>query len=321
VIDWIRLKYGTEKFTSDEISATVRGLNYATPEEITNMGKSDTEIETQKIWDILSWAGPKSSTNYNELRKAYIALGGYESDFDVWYAVGGDPDNYADIDEYWNFRELLLEAAEKAGAEKPTEQQLLDMVTANALNDTFKAQVTAELGEDFYRVMSIYFSMDDAERKAWRNENKDLYAKINRYYEMKKEFAADNPVWVPYYYPAYATEAAGGAGGAGGGGGYYPSAGSAAAEEAFWLPQGKRSTLDVMQLFAGKLGAGGYTGRPWWPAELLAILHPEAVKQVDDAAAGKSTVSKATVTYLKKVVIKYPEWAGVIRNNLKAAKS
>lgn len=74
-----------------------------------------------------------------------------------------------------------------------------------------------------------------------------------------------------------------------------------------------RSRGSGMELLApGALGSGGVTKRPWWPQELLELLHESAVAQIE-----QGYLTPATVTYLNRVAQSKPKFAPVIRDNLK----
>jgi len=321
IYSWIQQKYRLDRFSHEQISADIQGLTFATPDEISNLGKTEMDKTAEEVWNILAWAGPRSSQNFKDLIAAYESLGGYDSDIDVFYAMKGEPGRYPDPEDYYNFLDRMREAAELVGAHTPTAEELQTEIDARNLNDAFLKLVDAELGANFTRnVLNPYFSMSSDERTAWRKQNKEEYAKIRRYYELKDAFAELHPEWVPYYYPSYIAAAAA----AGGGGGTYADYGfsnrSISAEEAaFWIPMGRRSTLEARDLLISKLGAGGVVGRPWWPDSLRALLHPIAIQQVEQAAKGTIPLPKATVTYLKKVATKNPEYATIIRDNLELA--
>lgn len=319
LVDWINTEYGAGRWSSEDLLATMRGLDYATLKEIGDQGKTEIEEFDDMVWDIMTWAGPQSSENYKNLVAAYESLGGYEDDFSIWKMLGS-ANYYPDPEDYIHFRDRLFEAAKIVDYTKPTEQQLRDMLAAKKLNDQFQIMVEAELGGDFYTMLGYYSKLDSNEREIWRKENKDLYARISKYYQMKNEFAELHPEWVPFYYSSYEAEesSAYGAGtGAGSGDGYY-SGGSLAQEEiAFWIPMGKRASLNVMELLTGRVGKGGYTGRPWWPDRLRAIVDPAAIEQVDAAAEGNAELTEATINHLVNVAKNHPEYADTIRTNLR----
>lgn len=317
VLQWIQERYGTGKFSQKDVIETIRGSNFATPDEIANLSDNPPDPNRDKVYDILAWAGPQQSEQYKALMLAYLELGGYESDFDVWWGTGGNIESYPDVEDYYEFVDRIQEAALKVGATAPNEQQLRDMLQAETDHAEFKSSVMAELGGTFYSTLAAYMYLSSDDRKEWRNANKDLYAKINRYFDMRDEFAANHPLWASYYYPSYAGGTGAGGTGTGGTGGGYAGGGYAGStfereESDWWIPMGLRASLDAMSLFgANKLGSGGVIRRPWWPQELLDLLDPEAVEQI---ASGN--VTPATVTYLKKVAARYPEYASVIRRNL-----
>jgi hypothetical protein len=139
---------------------------------------------------------------------------------------------------------------------------------------------------------------------------------------MRDDWAKDHPLWATYYYPSFdastGTSSAGASSGSGGGSGGYGYASNFTKEEAaWWLPMGKRSSLDVMALFTpGKLGSAGVVDKPWWPQSLLDLLDPLAVEHVSAAANGTAQLPKATVTYLRAIAKNNPEFASIIRRNL-----
>ena len=319
---WIVQTYGAGKFGEKLIRDTINGLTFATPEQIEQLKDEPKDPNRNIVYDILAWAGPKQSENYRALMLTYIGLGGYESDFDVWYGLGGNINNYPDVEKYYDFLDLIQEAAAKVGAKAPDEQQLKDMLLAEADQAEFKADVMAELGLNFYTTLAVYMYMGSDERKEWRNKNKDLYKKINTYFNMRDDYAKTHPLWAAYYYPSFdastGTTSAGLSSAAGSG---YQASSFEKEEARWWLPFGKRSSLDAMALFTpGKLGSAGVTRQPWWPQSLLDLLDPLAVGQVNQATTGQAPLPNATVTYLKRVATNHPEYARAIRNNLKIAK-
>ena len=70
-----------------------------------------------------------------------------------------------------------------------------------------------------------------------------------------------------------------------------------------------------MELFGTKLGRGGVTKKPWWPADLLNKLHEEIIAQIN---AGE--ITQAGLNYLQNVAQENPEHAATIRANIKSLR-
>ncbi len=70
---------------------------------------------------------------------------------------------------------------------------------ARRLNEEFQAQARAEFGDDIIDLAAAYGKLSTAERRRWRSANPDLYALLKDYWDFKREFGDDNPVWDKYY--------------------------------------------------------------------------------------------------------------------------
>jgi len=328
IFAWVQELYGN-KYTYDQIASEVTGMNYATPEDIANTGKTEIDKSADRVWDIIASLGPSSNNpTYSAFMDAYSKLGGDDSDWDIFWALGGDPNNYGDIETYTEFLRKVELAAQKIELQKPTEEQLREFVQAKQENTGFTNLITMTYGDDFYDEMGYYYRLSTDERKDYRKQNPDEYYEISQYYTMKDQYAMKYPVWAKYYHPEFdkVTVASGSGtksgttgstnyyGGSSSGKGYSASYNEYASSILYGTAtMGKRSTLSSMELFGTKLGKGGVTKKPWWPQELLNKLHEKLLAQIK---AGY--VTQAGINYLQNVAQDNPEYAKVIRNNIKS---
>lgn len=329
--DFIKKTYG-DKFSDAEIEHELSFFygNGKQPLDVKERNLVQKPLEQQaaeEVWDILNAAKPQSSEAWKALVRNYVLLGGYESDIDVFYATNGDPTKWGDIQKFYDFRNRLLQAAKEAGI-KPLSQlptgELEKRYKAQKSNETFRAEVVARLGDDFFNVLSYYYQLSDRERKAFRQNNPDLYAKIQLYYQMRDEYAALDPNWAEFYHPSYdPNRSSSSASWTQTSSGTYVNTKRSAAlryvnptEDMEFIHMGKRSTMDALRLFIdGMLGRGGAEKRPKWSKELLELLHPVAVEEFR-----RGEISKETLTYVNKLSQLHPELSEEVRQVITETK-
>ncbi|MGB9881940.1 MAG: hypothetical protein ACPLPV_04115, partial [Methanomassiliicoccales archaeon] len=172
-------------------------------DEALSRGKTQEEILVDKIWDLLNRIGYIGSNQYDEVIETYKELGGNVRLLDVFLTSGGNPEAFKNSNDLYNLYSWLQEAVDAAGIKEPTTQEIEERVNAKKLDDEFKASVKAELGANIFDILNEYFQLSNKERKAWRAENPEAWMRIQKYYEMRDQFAKEHPEWAKYFHPNY----------------------------------------------------------------------------------------------------------------------
>jgi hypothetical protein len=207
---WIVSYYGPDKFTRADIAKWADETDTLHVEERVLQGKDDPADykKRQEIWDMLSWLGP-GSKNREVFNTAFVNAGGDPDMLTVWYEESGEA--YKTKPERL---ELLHSAIQQAikdlGLEPPDRAELVRYVRAQKENDEFKQWVGEELGNQFFDyededgvmqqgVFSYYNSLDRDAKKQFRGDYPEEYDAIQTYYDMKRVFQDEHPVWADYY--------------------------------------------------------------------------------------------------------------------------
>jgi hypothetical protein len=207
---WIVNYYGPEKFTRDEIAKWADDTDTLNVEERVLQGKDDPADykKRQEIWDMLSWLGP-GNKNREVFNTAFVNAGGDPDMLTVWYEESGEA--YKTKPERL---ELLHSAIQQAikdlGLQPPDRAELVRYVRAQNENNEFKQWVGEELGNQFFDyqdedgvmqqgVFSYYNSLDRDAKKQFRRDYPEEYDAIQTYYDMKRVFQDEHPVWADYY--------------------------------------------------------------------------------------------------------------------------
>lgn len=309
MIGWIQGNYQPGQFDVKDLTAAA---SIQPPETIAARTAPKTEAASlvNEAYDLLGMAGP--GAGHNKMVDAYVALGGSQSDFDIFYATNGA---WRDPSLLQAFVDRLRLVAQGLKLTNPTPAMLAEWIHAQSLNDDYRARTEAKLGADIWTVISDYLSGNTAERKAARAAD----PRIDAYYSFRDQYAALYPEWAKYYDVTALTAAAktaaasGGSGkssskkssGGGGGGG---SSSKTPAPLVDWLPLGQRSTLNATDLLGTALGKAGVPSKaPFWPAALWAKYGPPPKGFA--AAAGQTlinelntgSVSDAGALFLKRL--------------------
>ena len=192
--------YGEDRFTLKEIQEIVDGVGQETVQSKLDdafVNKSAEEQTRQRIWDLRSMAGPGGGIS-GPLEVEYIRLGGKQDDFSTWYLMStpyfGEPDKLLEIES------LLEQAIINLNISEPTREQKLEWVQAQDLNVQFKELVENNIGHSMEALHAYYYGgLDWAQRKLFRRQHPDEYAKLGEYQDIKDAFSVDNQDWAKYY--------------------------------------------------------------------------------------------------------------------------
>jgi hypothetical protein len=269
----------------------------------------------------------------------------------MWYDSGGNAFAWKDEEDFLAFYNVLREAAASLNLDPPTDAMLYEYVQAKELNNSFKEEVTSQLGEDIYDLMAWYYDMNTSERREWRRENPEDYKRIDEYYDLKEYYGSLFPVWQKYYdrnnydpsvrpgspklRPKLQSDS-----NASSTGGSSPSSSrgrrprsASTPPEVMRSPEGgvvlapfaQRSTTDPTQLLArqGLVGTGGgknwYRSAPMWPQLLLDRAGQVARSQVEKAYDRGIPVDTATRKYLTMIAEEVPEFEDIIQETIEGA--
>lgn len=221
--EYVQEKY-PDRFTREDFMKIVGDKSVLDVDQRMDLNKTEEQIKTNDIWDVLSWVDPGQGRK--DLINQFKLLGGEEWWINMWYETGGDPSVFKQetIDQ---FLPLLKQAAQALNIKEPSTSRLAERSKAREINDVLYKQIDKDLGgETGERVRSAYFILDDAERRVWRKTNQGMYDMyIKAYYELRDFYAETYPVWMKYYYPDYEPKKKGSgysskSSGYSGGGGY-----------------------------------------------------------------------------------------------------
>lgn len=293
VFEWVKDIYG-DRISRSQIMQVLDDVKVLDIDEAISRGKTQEEIVVDKIWDLLNKIGYIGSNQYDAVIEAYKDLGGNVRLLDVFLTSGGNPEAFKNPNDLYNLYSWLQDAVEIAGIKEPTIEEIKERIHAKSLDDNFKSKVKAELGSDIFEIMNAYFQLSTSERKRWRIENPDAWLRIQKYYEMRDEYAKQYPVWAKYFHPNYkGTDNNGNVVlQSGGVAGYTASSLRSSRKRDYFVDytigMGRRAGSDILQIMLRDLyGRGGAT---------LGI--PIYKEVINDISTGKITV--ATKTYLKE---------------------
>jgi hypothetical protein len=316
LMQWVIDNYEPGQFTLEQLQQIALGtIDVPSLEEVNNYGDEAEKIQ-QRSYDILMWAGP-GSVKMNELKAAFVSLGGDTGDFDTWYNTDG---KWGTIDDYSvrqsasKFVTLLDQAAQKIGLTEPSPEIMEEMAGAKEKQKEFRSMVERQNGADFWDIQNEYYSLDYANQKMFRTNRPEDYQKVKEYGTMKDIFSAmpGNEIWTKYFNPAYMAAGSGGSGGGGGGGGGYaykmvPTKMMVPKKYDSGLlssatPMGRRGDLKVL----------GSAGNVPWPAGFSKLIGPVAMEEITVMIKTKVPLSAKTQQFLSGVAARNPKYAAVI---------
>lgn len=70
---------------------------------------------------------------------------------------------------------------------------------AKRLNDQFREQVTAALGENVFELSALYGEMKPNEKAGWKKDYPNQYAELELYWDAKTAYGQKYPLWRKYY--------------------------------------------------------------------------------------------------------------------------
>jgi len=298
--------YG-EKFTDEQLQRILNMNETYEIEQKISEKEGIANIVEDDLWDYLGRVSP--GDQYNKFKRLFLDLGGDEDHLSAWYVTGGDSASFSNSEVFRTFQEKVKETIQQMGLPVPTDANLRERVLAKEQNTEFRASVQKELGEDFYSLLGYYMRRDREERRVFREAYPEDYERIQKYFDLREDFATTHAIWKKYYLPEVGEESSTSrtTGGGGGGGGGRGTAARRPSPPPSILPGGYRATLDARQLLkAGQLGKGGYAKRPPWPTWVLDLLGPTMEKEIADMQSGVP-ISATGVQYLGEMGRKYPK--------------
>ena len=297
--DLLRILQGTTTYSAEDRLAEQRGEAYS--------------VE-QDLWDLLWRVNP--GQQYGDFLDMIDVVGKERGigadDLSTWYNTGGNSDAWSDPAEFQALMEVVQEAISAMNIPEPTQADMRERVEAKKLNETFQALRDKELGDDIETLMTYYYNLSPNDRRTFRQSAPSEYERIQKYYNLRDQYAQDNLIWAKYYHrEAYEAIQAGKPIGEGYGVGVGRAAAARAPARAA-IPtvtprMGLRGAEDVRELMRRGLGRGGLTAKPVWPRWLLEMLGAGAVSEVEKAAEGKLPVPKLTKDYIKNIDDNHPE--------------
>jgi hypothetical protein len=317
LLAWVLKEYD-DRFTHEELMLAMKGRKVT---ELDERLRADTMVGTLKedTWNIFMWVGP--GEQFNAFKNEALRMGVDEEEFALWFETGGDISFFKSYEEQQEFNDKLMEAARNLNITPPTDEQLQERVEAKRLNSQFRMGVERELGNGWYQEMSYFYSLNSTEKKAFKEENPTFEDRLDRYYDMRDFFAQENPLWAEYYHSEALEESKRGTSG-GRSGGYsgrsYARSGGTSVQQVPtipWLGMGMRG-LEADELLTGKLGKGGVTKKPYWPAGFTKVVGQGVSQEIVRFIENDEPLSNPAINLLNDVKERHEKYKEFIETIL-----
>jgi len=191
--EWVLEMYPNRGWTRDQILAEGKDDIVSVDDRL----ESDDPIGRREdmTWDVLMRAGRDKDT-LQDVAQA-MAPDGMDigEHMNVWYITGGNGEAWRDPAEFQQFADLLGDAAVKMDLSEPTNAQLREWSAAKKLNDDFWRSVSTGFGEDFSRLLSLYWRMDSTQRREMRLADE----RISDYFDYRDLFGESFQLWAKHY--------------------------------------------------------------------------------------------------------------------------
>jgi len=297
-------------FRDDEIDTALHGRDaWSTEQRLQHsrgieLDDSVLASKEQQVWDIFGSLDPGGERN-DFTQELNQRLGGEAEYMTSLFMNKGGFENMTD-EEAEEFHTAVKEAADAVGIEEPTQEELTERVKAKELNEKFKISVKRELGDDFYELYYFYNDLSSTAKRAFKEDNPEDAARIQRYYDMHDEWEAMYPLWADFWGWNTTDDQKG----------YGSSKSKAKVAKAVKttmgpkrpemsdIRMGKRSTMSATML-PQTMGRGGVTGRLVWPPSLTVA---DALKeQVEELMESDKPLPPEAETYIKNVIKRNPK--------------
>jgi hypothetical protein len=299
IAQWVSEQF-PGRWTPGEISTAAEGRGVESVDErLAPKTQADKELES--IYTVYGWAAP--GTQRSAMMEENRKLGGDDGDFDILLGAGGA---WSDPKDRSAFLARMLKIAVTLKLRAPSLQELQLQVTAEALNKQFRSNVDRDLGPGFWAEYVYYISLSSFEKRKYKR----THPRIQKYYDMRDAWAAGNPIWKAYYVATSASTgySTGGGGGRGRGGGTSGGGGTAAAATPF-LPMGRRSTMNAMELAATPSKVGSKRPLNALPPELIQSIPQEILTHITEEVP----LTAYELEYLSRLAQLHPEWSGALQ--------
>lgn len=273
--------------TAEDLKQQRQVLDVQTAQDI---GKTEPESKWDEMWNLYGWIPPDRKS---EFYKTFAMLNGNSDALDTFFNVTG-PNAFKSSEDFNKLYTDIQRTIAEMGVTAPTGSQLQTLAYAQTLNDNLTTMLKMSLGDTYSTIIDNYFALDKNQRKEWRRLYPDQYEIIQKYYDLRDQYAKQYPLWAEYYYSKSSS-------GGGGGYGYYRSGGGGAYVKrgAQLIPLGQRSTMDIQQLVTGQKQLGGGSKSSWLPKGASSLLGG----RIDSGA----TLTDTDKSYLLQLRATYPE--------------
>lgn len=298
--------YG-DRFTEKEIRDAIGDKKISDVETAKLSGKSEDEKYFSKTMDLYNWLEPNQRSAFS---KEFAKLGGDPGIFDLlWRGMSTKAFKPGELEKLYKDVKATID---KMGVKPPDDARLAKLAKAQQLNDEVLTPMLEQaLGKDYKTeiVDAYYNGKDDARVK----KGFELYQKI------RKQFAAQNPLWAEVYLGKKTSSYYGTSGGSGysGGGGGGVSVESVRGGKL--MPIGNRgvSANNVSALLSpSNLGKGGVAGMPQWSEDLWNQTSFTFRQELYEYINGELPLSKAAIAYLRRLAERNPQDAPAINEFL-----
>lgn len=313
---WIVAKYGT-RFSPEDLQEMIeyspdKRMEVYSIEARQLQDVGEVGMTRNKIWNILSWAGPGKQKDV--LLNAFLDSGGNPDDMERWYTAAGkawddDPDH---VNTFYN---QLQEAARSIGLKAPNRMQLEQFLRATQENDMLTNVLKTELGEDFQDKINLYFAKSDAlpkpEFKMWRAENRDINKLVDRYFDIRDLYGKHHKIWGSYYQwkpkPALSNMGTANENIA------FPSPSSTTLTSTTpsGLVQPTIRSSDVLggsQSTPAQPSSLSFRGSPDWPFGMKDSISNQLVTEIENVSRGYGQLSSSARNYLNYLYNRNPRW-------------
>lgn len=191
--EWVLENYPNRDWTLEQIIVGGKDDALSVDDRLT----SDDPIGRREdlVWDVLMRAGRDKDALLDVAQAMAPAGMDVGEHLSVWYVVGGKGAAWKDSDEFKQFADLLMDAAIKMELDEPTNAELREWSAAKKLNDDFWTSVDEAFGEDFPRLLSLYWRMDSSQRREVRLADE----RIGDYFDYRDIFGENFQLWAKHY--------------------------------------------------------------------------------------------------------------------------
>jgi len=286
------------QFSDEEIYEAIHGRQIwdvkdrLEQETIEKRGEEMGKLE-ERLWDAINSIPPGKM---DEVRKEFGLRGGDEDFLDEAFSKRVSFDDPDELRHQVLILERTLAYMGFGPLETLTDEELEERSQAKQEQNEFKEWVDKQTYPGFYEERQHYYSLSPSVRDDYLKAHPKFAAALERYDDLRAEWAKSHPVWADYYLNEGSTRRS-----SGGRRGSRTAEPSVAPRDQY-LPLGKRATQDVTQLLRpGALGAAGPGGKLVWPPRLRKEAGPEIVEASREVASGKRSFTKTELDYLERL--------------------